>query len=248
MEEKGFLKLIDWLSVINDSVSFDEMLLDFERNGIKFGERHIFNYNYVVVDKESYSKMFDLLMGSTQYRITRIDIKFDYELSYSYLLNSYGSMFNFSSCVGNMNGTQTVYFGSRNSDLFCRLYDKTSEAGLDFDLSRLEYEIKGSVARIFSSRLSYIGFDDAYNYLMSTLYDFSAKHNLLDLYTIYDFSIPVDFSLVDDKISKDKFIYFVRHNGNSFLNWLDKFDLTAEEFKSLCYLKLPELYETVHNF
>lgn len=247
MNKTNFIKLIDWISIINENVSYDEMLFELELHGILFSERHMFNNKYVVIDKNSYSRCIDLLDGSSSYRITRLDLKFDYDMKFEDIVSLYGTDWDFTSCVGDRDSIKTIYFGSRNSDLFCRFYNKTAESNLDFDLSRLEYEIKGQVARLFSARLSYIGFDDAYNYIMQILTEFSSKHNLISFFNVFDFSSPVDFSIIDNKISKEKFIYFVRHNASSFLTWLDKFDITPEEFKSLCHLSKAELCEVVYN-
>ena len=71
------INVTDWISVTNESISYDEMLIMLDENGIKFSIKHSYEHQYVVIDKSCYSKLFALLVGNPSIRITRIDFKFD---------------------------------------------------------------------------------------------------------------------------------------------------------------------------
>lgn len=49
---------------------------------------------------------------------------------------------------------RTIYFGSRTSDTFLRIYDKALEEGAKEDWTRIELEIKGDNAKILASKIA----------------------------------------------------------------------------------------------
>lgn len=161
-----FVKGIDWISVINDGISYQEMLFLFERNGIAFDERYYMNKKYVVISKglDNYRNLILLLCSIKDIRITRFDFKLDYRNEFKELIEKFNLESH--SEVSKKGEVQTIYFNSRQSDLFCRLYNKQVESDLPFPLTRLEYEVKGNLAFEFSKRLSYIGFDDAFSFFL----------------------------------------------------------------------------------
>lgn len=98
-----------------------------------------------------------IVQGNTKY--TRIDIACDcYNYDMYNLTSEAANAHNYKSkwrkrseiiqhetTTNNIIG-RTLYFGSRNSSVFLRIYDKALEQGLDLDWTRLELEIKGKSA------------------------------------------------------------------------------------------------------
>lgn len=98
-----------------------------------------------------------IVQGNTKY--TRIDIACDCYNSDMYNLTSEAAnahnykskwrkrseIIQHETTTNNIIG-RTLYFGSRNSSVFLRIYDKALEQGLDLDWTRLELEIKGKSA------------------------------------------------------------------------------------------------------
>lgn len=227
-----FLHGIDWISVINDGVSYDEMLKLLECHGISFEERYYMNKKYVFISKslDNYRNLVLLLSFVKDLRITRIDFKMDFKNNFSDVVNRFD--FNSHSEVSKQGDVQTIYFNSRQSDLFCRLYNKQAESDLPFPLTRLEYEIKGNLAYIFSKRLSYLGFDDSLNFLFDKINDFNSRKGLSSIFyiTTGDY-LPVE--VVDSYSVKNKFRRFVKHNRNSYLNYMEYFNITPDELDKL---------------
>ena len=172
------INVTDWLSVTNDGISYDEMLIMLDENGIKFSIKHSYEHQYVVVDKDYYTSLFALLVGNPSIRITRIDLKFDIFEDFEKICDKYIDVWTPRSVVGKKDRFETIYFNSRQSDIFCRFYDKTLESNLHFPCSRLEFEIKGVIARQFSMRYSFISADDAVAYIMEYIQTFMFRKNL----------------------------------------------------------------------
>lgn len=227
-----FLRGIDWISVINDGVSYDEMLMLLEHHGIFFEERYFMNKKYVFISKslDNYRKLILLLSFVKDLRITRIDFKMDFKNDFDDIVGKFD--LDSHSEVSKQGKVQTIYFNSRQSDLFCRLYNKQAESDLPFPLTRLEYEIKGNLAYIFSKRISYLGFDDSLSFLFDKINDFNVRKGLNNIFYITTGEyLPVD--VVEDYSIKNKFRRFIKHNRNSYSYYLDYFNITPDEFDKL---------------
>lgn len=229
-----FIYGLDWISVINDGISYQEMLFLLDKHGISFTERYYMNSKYVVIGKniENYRNLI-LLFGSIKdIRITRLDFKLDYKNDFEDVVVQRIANWEPHSSVSQKGKLQTLYFNSRQSDLFCRLYNKQAESDLPFPLTRLEYEIKGQLAYEFSKRLSYIGFEDALSFLFDKINEFNQRKHLTDLFymTTKDY-LPLDF--IESFSVKNKFRRFVRHNKNSYSYYMDYFRIGPEELDDI---------------
>ena len=193
-----FIESVDWLSVINDGIPYSQFISDLRLNtNIEFTEKYMFNHQYVVISKNSYTEFFDYFESKNGIcRITRLDLKFDIAEPYHCVLSKYQNEFSYSSGVFDKEEISTIYFNSRQSDLFCRLYNKQKESDLDFPLTRLEYEIKGIIMQNFSMRYFYFGLDDALNYLYELITEFNYNKNLLGLFPFLEYKQPIPFSTI----------------------------------------------------
>lgn len=228
-----FLKYsIDWISVTNDKICYDEMLILLDRNEIKFDERYFMNNKYVVIQKDCYERLLMLLTTTDNIRITRIDIKIDFCNKFEdVVINSIAVIEPYSS-ISKGGKLQTLYFNSRQSDMFCRLYDKQAESCLDFPLTRLEFEVKGDLAYEFSKRVSYVGLEDATNFIYDKINDFCKRKHLDHIFYVTTRSY-LSFEVIEEQTIKEKFRRFVRHNRNSYENYMVHFDLTPNEFDDI---------------
>ena len=238
---------IDWLSLINDSVSYDEMLILLDEYQIKFEERYFMNKKYVVVDKAFYQSALDLVSLDPSVRITRIDIKFDFEDSFDDVVSNYYDLFEPYSTISKFGKLETIYFNSRQSNIFCRLYDKQAEAHLDSSLTRLEFEIKGDFAFEFSKRLSYLGFDDASNFIFDKINEFCERKHLTKLFYVTTRSY-ISFDFINNQEMKYKFRNFIRHNRNSYKNYMKFFDISPSDFDILMTGDLQDLEKFLSKY
>lgn len=226
------INVTDWISVTNEGISYEEMLIMLDENGIKFSIKHSYEHQYVVIDKECYTNLFALLVGNPYVRITRIDFKFDILKDFKELYVKYIDTWVPRSIVGQKDRFETIYFNSRQSDIFCRFYDKALESNLKFPCSRLEFEIKGIVAKQFSMRFSFISSDDAVAYLLEYIQHFMFRKNLDSLVRLGNFGSYVPFDIVEHNTKVEKFRRFVKQYSKSLLDYIDSFDLTPNEFFS----------------
>lgn len=224
------INVTDWLSVTNEGISYEEMLIMLDENGIRFTIKHSYEHQYVVINKECYTNLFALLVGNPSIRITRIDFKFDIFEDFEKLYSKHIESWTPHSVVGKKDRFETIYFNSRQSDLFCRFYDKTLESGLKFPCSRLEFEIKGVIARQFSLRYSFISSDDAVAYIMEYIQHFMFRKNLDCLVRLGNYGSYVPFDIVEHNTKVEKFRRFVKQYSRTLLNYIDSFDLTPDEF------------------
>lgn len=227
------LNTCDWISCTNEGVSFEEFLILLDSNGIKFSIRRSFEHQFVVIDKSSYVEFFALLPSTPSVRITRIDLRFDTFQDFKAMYEPYLEDWRPSSCVGKLGRYETIYFGSRSSDLYCRFYDKQKESNLNFPCSRLEFEVKGFLCKQFSLRISYISLDDALSFLLDNIRDFMYKQKLDGLVNIPTYGKYIPFDIVNHASMVDKFRRFVKQYSSSILSYLDSFDLNGNEFVEL---------------
>lgn len=224
------INVTDWLSVTNEGISYEEMLIMLDENGIRFTIKHSYEHQYVVINKECYTNLFALLVGNPSIRITRIDFKFDIFEDFEKLYSKHIEFWTPHSVVGKKDRFETIYFNSRQSDLFCRFYDKTLESGLKFPCSRLEFEIKGVIARQFSLRYSFISADDAVAYLMEYIQGFMFRKNLDYIVKLGNYGSYVPFDIVEHNTKVEKFRRFIKQYSRSLLDYTYSFDLTPDEF------------------
>lgn len=227
-----FVYGLDWISVINDGISYNEMLMLLDSKGIGFYERYYMNKKYVVIEKSTDNYRNFLLLFNTirDIRITRFDFKLDYKNEFKHVIEKFN--FDSHSEVSKKGEVETIYFNSRQSDIFCRLYNKQVESNLPFPLTRLEYEVKGQLAYEFSKRLSYIGFLDALSFFFDKVNEFNERKNLTKMFymTTKDY-LPVEF--IEEFSVKNKFRRFVSHNKNSYSYYMDYFNMTLCEFDNI---------------
>lgn len=227
-----FLHGIDWISVINDGISYQEMLVLLDSRDITFEERYYMNKKYVFISKslENYRNLIFLLIFSKDIRITRIDFKLDFKNDFNEVVGKFNLESH--SEVSKKGELQTIYFNSRQSDLFCRLYNKQAESALPFPLTRLEYEIKGNLAYIFSKRISYLGISDSLSFLFDKINSFNSRKGLTNLFYITSGDyLPVE--VVESYSVKNKFRRFIKHNRNSYSNYMEYFNITPDELDKL---------------
>lgn len=220
---------IDWISLINDSVSYDEMCIFLDRNEVTFEERYFMSKKYVVVDKGSYEKVINLLTSDSSIRITRLDIKVDFAIPFDDLYFQHICDLEPYSSVSKGSRVQTLYFNSRQSDMFCRLYDKQAESGLDFPLSRLEFEIKGDLAFEFSKRLSYLGIEDAVNFIYDKINEFCQRKHLDNMFYVTT-KAYLPFDVIEKQTIKNKFRRFVQHYSKSYKKYMEYFSMSPNDF------------------
>lgn len=223
----------DWISCTNEGVSFEEFLMLLDSNGVKFDVRRSFEHQYVVIDKKTYVEFFALAPSNSFIRLTRIDLRFDTFQDFKAMYEPYLEEWNPSSCVGKPGRYETIYFGSRSSDLYCRFYDKQKESNLKFPCSRLEFEIKGYICKQFSLRMSYIDLEDALSFLLDNIRDFMFRQKLDGLVHFPTYGTYIPFDVVNHSSMVDKFRRFVKQYSSSILNYLDSFDLSGNEFVEL---------------
>lgn len=230
-----FLEHCDWISCINENISYEEMLVELDKNGVSFIEKRTYENKYIVIQKP-YNNFINYMVGTSNIRITRFDLAFDINKDYMEIVNKFIDEWSPHSCVGKKDRIETLYFNSRQSDMFCRLYDKQLEAQLDFPLTRLEYEIKGVIAKIFSYRLSYIGIDDALGYILNYIQDFNYHKNLMGLIKITDYGSfePVKFDIIENCLFNTRFRRFIRQYKQSLVDYCNHYGLTGNEILDIC--------------
>lgn len=94
-------------------------------------------------------------------RITRIDLAFDlldtgFNIQQRYNELKSGNVkcsTSRANLVVGLDGGQTLYVGSRQSDKFLRIYDKAAEMSIPGDWVRVELEVKGDTARALGTQL-----------------------------------------------------------------------------------------------
>lgn len=238
MTRDNFINSLDWLSVINDSCSYDDMVGYIRKyTNISFNERYVADKKYIVVEKDSYREFLDFYEQflSVHCRFTRIDIKFDLAEKYSDIIQKRREQLNWSTGIveNNKEGKfNTIYFNSRGSDMFCRFYDKQKEANLDFPLSRLEYEIKGHIALNFSERYKLLGLPDALNYLLNFINDFNYQRGIGCLIGRFDNPPPYSLHIIEKKSKVEKMRRFLKQYRHTIKDYVDCIGL--ENFMNLC--------------
>lgn len=250
LDKEQFFTSLDWLSVVPDGQinSKDVVLSDLEKELEIYDIGHklqkTFDNFYFVINKEDIIKFcyaFDSKLLHA--RITRFDVRFDFEEKFEDLFNRVRKELSFSSCITNAdNKVNTVYFGSRESGLFARLYNKTLESHLDCDISRLEYEVKGSLALQFSTRWQVFDLDDAISYISKWFTEFNNTNGLISVIGLFEFHDVKPYEFFHESEFKYKMRHFVRQYRNSlidFANYCGSIEsfydlLFDEEYLKLC--------------
>ena len=218
----NFISSVDWISITNDGCSLDELISMFVDTNIDFNKRYIFNNEYLVITNDSYREFFDFYETTLKNycRFTRLDLKYDYLQEFKEMKEDFLKFWQYKSGIVDREGLNTIYFNSRNTDIFCRLYNKTLESSLSFPLSRLEYEIKGSVIRQFSYRYRFTGLDDALDYLFSLFCEFNYNKGIDSIIQNFNFKQPVPLNIIEHIEKKEKFRKFLTQYRYSILDYL----------------------------
>lgn len=126
-------------------IDYDKFKADsFSRRNcrVDFNPNNLTNY-----EKDYFKKTFIKHLKNTSF--SRIDIAFDFSHNLSGLFVSFDNPVKRSVIYGKNNEIETLYFGSRNSKRYLRIYDKKKEAYdkkreiLNYkDLWRIEFELK----------------------------------------------------------------------------------------------------------
>ena len=158
--------------------------------------------------------------------LTRLDVCFDFLMPFSDVLlpKDYSNLIY--DGKGRLN---TIYIGSRRSDRFARIYDKTIESDLDYDLTRFEFEFKGELCNELGYRLLFFGYDDFCNRLCSLITKFCINHGI-------DLNLPnpspyVNYRLINvvDKIKSDT--AFLHKFGKKFYDIFSEYNLTLSDLE-----------------
>lgn len=188
---------IDWLTLVEQDMSIEE-ISDFitSETNLVGNLRKIHNISSYVVPHSFYAYSCALqLVLDGKARISRIDIKFDFDERFDLFFARLADTEPSKILYERFDVPSTVYYGKRESDIYVRMYDKQLESNLLFPLSRVEFEVKGSVAFEFSKRIRFLGYVDAFMFLYSRLEEYRVRHfdtlqlsNELDIYNYLPFS------------------------------------------------------------
>lgn len=235
---ENFIRSVDWISVVPQKTDIESLCGFLKEKNIDFKVRYMLNNLYCVIDHKSYKHFFDVFESTDlklMCRITRLDIKFDFDKPYFELIDEFKRSWNYSNGIYDREGDSTIYFNSRKSSLFCRFYDKAKELKLnDVNLSRLEYEIKGYTIAVFSHRYTMFGLSDALNFLYESLASFNYRKGLDLIAGTFEFDEPVPLDLLTRKSEKEKFRAFLKQYHHSILNYVDMLE-SSDDFFDLCH-------------
>lgn len=226
--------IIDWIAGV-PKCNLEDFEFICDSLSLKYRVNKIYNHKVITFEIhemkiEKIPVIFELVKNGL-FRITRIDVKFDFEISIDNLLNS-DKYTNYSNIIMGKEGIETIYYGNRGSSLFCRIYDKGKELKIDDILTRLEYEIKSDLAEEFSEQVFFFGFDDAISYIYKKIVIFNEKHeiHILDNYETVE---TLKINILKDKSDRVKFKNFCVHNSNSINKYIDKYKLSWNMFFTL---------------
>lgn len=218
-----FIESVDWISLVPKDCAYDYLIDLLKDENLSFSKRFIGKVNYVVIDKSCYEQFFESFERVLKYYcyFTRIDLKFDFNQPYKELCDDFHRFWNYSTGICDKENFQTIYFNSRNSDLFCRLYDKQKESNLETSLSRLEYEVKGIIARQFSLRYTTLGLDDALNYLYYCIDAFNFRRGIDSIIESFEFKQPIPINVIEESDKREKLRRFLKQYGYTILNYVE---------------------------
>lgn len=226
--------IIDWVAGV-PKCNLEDFEFICDNLALKYRVNRIYNHKVVTFEihemkTEQIPVIFELVKNGI-FRITRIDVKFDFEISIEALLNS-DSYTNYSNIIMGKDGIETIYYGNRGSNLFCRIYDKGKELKIDDILTRLEYEIKSDLAEEFSELLFFFGYDSAISYIYNEIKKFNTKKNIHILEN-YETVETLKINILKDKSDRNKFKNFCVHNSNSINYYMKKYNLSFNMFMTL---------------
>ncbi len=224
---------IDWLTLVEQDMSIEE-ISDFitSETNLVGNLRKIHNIPSYVVPHSYYSYSCALqLVLDGKARISRIDIKFDFGERFDLFFDRLGKTEPSKILYESFYVPSTVYYGKRESDIYVRMYDKQLESNLASPLSRVEFEVKGSVAFEFSKRIRFLGYCDAFMYLYSKLEEYRVRHfdslQLSDDLNIYDY---LPFATPDDNDYVARFYRFYKQYSKSLLLYCHNLKIDNDTF------------------
>lgn len=226
--------VLDWIAGV-PLCNIDDFEFVCDTFNLKHRINKIFNHKVVTFELKEMSVdktpvIFELVKNN-MLRITRIDIKFDYAIDINDVFES-DSFTQYSNIIIGNEGIETVYYGNRGSNLFCRIYDKAKELRLDEKLTRIEYEIKGDLAEEFNEQIRFFDFDNAISLMYEYILEFNKQKeiNLLDNYETVE---TLKINILNEKSEREKFKNFCTHNSNSINKYIDKYNLSWNMFFNL---------------
>ena len=213
---------IDWLTLVEQDMSIEE-ISDFitSKTNLIGNLRKIHNISSYVVPHSFYAYSCALqLVLEGKARISRIDIKFDFCERFDVFFARLGNTEPSKILYESFDVPSTVYYGKRESDIYVRMYDKQLESNLVSPLSRVEFEVKGSVAFEFSKRVRFLGYFDAFMFLYSRLEEYRVRHfdslQLSDDLDIYNY---LPFSTLDNNDYVVRFYRFYKQYSKALLKY-----------------------------
>ena len=224
---------IDWLTLVEQDMSIEEIMDTITSKTNLIGNlRKIHNISSYVVPHSFYAYSCALqLVLEGKARISRIDIKFDFGERFDVFFARLGKTEPSKILYESFDIPSTVYYGKRESDIYVRMYDKQLESNLAYPLSRVEFEIKGSVAFEFSKRVRFLGFFDAFMFLYSRLEEYRVRHfdslQLSDDLDIYNY-FPFDTLDNNDYIAR--FYRFYKQYHKSLLLYCNNLKIDNDTF------------------
>lgn len=226
--------IIDWVAGV-PKINLEDFEFICDSLALKYRVNKIYNHKVVTFEihemkTEQIPLIFELVKNGL-FRITRIDVKFDFEISIDKLLDS-DKYTNYSNIIMGKDGIETIYYGNRGSNLFCRIYDKGKELKIDDILTRLEYEIKSDLAEEFSEQVFFFGYDEAISYIYKKIVIFNER-NEIHILDNYETAETIKINILKNKSDRIKFKNFCVHNCNSINKYIDKYKLSWNMFFTL---------------
>ena len=182
--------IIDWVAGV-PKINLEDFEFICDSLKLKYRVNKIYNHKVITFEihemkTEQIPLIFELVKNGL-FRITRIDIKFDFQISIDKLLDS-DKYTNYSNIIMGKEGIETIYYGNRGSSLFCRIYDKGKELK-------------------FSEQVFFFGYDEAISYIYKKIVIFNEKQDIhiLDNYETVE---TLKINILKDKSDRVKFKNF----------------------------------------
>lgn len=243
-----FLNAVDYINFVPNS-NIDEFMFLLEKNNIQAIKKYSYSnqFVFIVKDYDNYFRFFNLIISSNLGHFSRLDLKFDFLCEYKLFLKEFNIVSSDRKVIAQGLDIQTVYIGSRNSDCYCRIYDKRVESNLNFNLTRVEFEFKNDIIKEASVRLLFFGFEDFSNFIINKINDFCISNNLNFFEKIKKFNL-VPFKFFNKQENFQKLNYFITHNSNTFNELCKLFNFDSLTFSILLenHITDNELYNFIN--
>ena len=237
---------IDWLTLVEQDMSIEEIMDTITSKTNLIGNlRKIYNISSYVVPHSFYAYSCALqLVLEGKARISRIDIKFDFDERFDAFFARLGKTEPSKILYESFDVPSTVYYGKRESDIYVRMYDKQLESNLVSPLSRVEFEVKGSVAFEFSKRVRFLGYFDAFMFLYSRLEEYRIRHfyslQLSDDLDIYNY---LPFFTLDNNDYVARFYRFYKQYRKALLLYCHNLKIDNDTFFEIMNTEFSDFKE-----